>query len=175
MANALANTPPPAPDIPSGPRQGGNALMGPQSSGPPQPQQAPPQMPAPNHQQTVAALRHFDAVSSAFEAVWKDPDLGKSDVRKMLIDEASKLVADQFVTPAEAVGMLATFPENPFQQKKWIMDQIQHNQTAANVVLGHHQQAFGGMLDQMAGTPSTMDTHASDMAGLMSHYRPTRH
>jgi hypothetical protein len=171
MANALAtDTMPPAPDMPGPPptNAGGPSPR-------PQPQnglvQQPQPPPAPTHQQTVAALRHFDAVRSTWEKIAKNPEFGKSDLKKAIIDGASKLVADRIVKPDQAVTMLSVVPSNPFQQKKWVAEQIMHNQTAETMVLDHHRSAFYGTPDQDGQQASTMDTHHDDLAGLMGHYK----
>lgn len=166
--NSLSTPPTPNP----GPAP---ALMGAPGMPPGMPQApqgpgaAPPQAPpAPTHQQTVSALRHFAAIGKQLEIALKDPDLGKSSIKDKLIDGATTLVADRIIPPGQAVTMLATFPERPYDQKVWIIQHYQQIQQAENAVLAHHAAAFAGQGPQP--TPN-QDSHLQDMAGLMSgHY-----
>jgi hypothetical protein len=125
--------------------------------------------PAPSHQQTVAALRHFAALERELTTLLKDPDLGKSDLKSKIIDGTTGLVAQGYLTPAAAVTELGTVPERPFDQKKWLEQHFVQTIAAANQVLGHHQAAFpGGAPNEEA--PS-MDGHHDLMQGLASHYQ----
>lgn len=160
MTGALQSmAPPPAPN-PQGALAGGIQQA---------PQATPQQMPAPSHQQTVAALRHFAAIGKQLEIALKDPDLGKSDMRSKLIDGMTTLVADRIIPPGQAVTQLATFPERPFEQRQWLIQHYQQTQQARDAVLSHHAMAnAGGGPEQ---TPSG-DTHMQDMQGMMSaHYQ----
>ena len=175
MGNALSMPTPP--DIGDQAKVGGNALGGAAVSAPgqgPSPgqnsaQPAPP--PAPSHQQTVAALRHFDAIETELKTLLKNPDLGKSNMRSSIIDGMTGLVSDGIFTPSQAINQLADLPNDPFQQKKWIM---QHFATTANAQLGvlaHHQAAFAGQ--NVDETPPAQDDHVETIQGLKAHY-PTR-
>jgi len=159
MAPALRSMAPPPPPDPQG------AL----SAGVEAPQPGPPQqMPAPSHAQTVAALRHFAAIGKQLEVALKDPDLGKSDIRSKIIDGMTTLVADRIIPPGQAVTQLATFPDRPFDQKKWLIEHYQQTQQARNAVLSHH--AIGNAGGAPEPTPSA-DNHMQDVAGMMqSHY-----
>ena len=170
MGNALSaqGGPPPAPN----PQP--QAIMGAQGTpmgpgGPPAaPQGQPMPPPAPSHQQTVAALRHFSAIEKELTELLKNPDLGKSDLKSAIIDGTTKLVADGILTAASAVTELGTVPEKPFDQKKWLEHHFVQTLQAANAVLSHHAAAFSGQ--QVDTTPASPDDHQSHMAGLMSNY-----
>jgi hypothetical protein len=169
VANALQQVNPPAPDI--------NAVRGGQPSpaapnplgapggAPPQAQQPP----APTHQQTVAALRHFDAIQQELVGLLKDPDVGKSDVKSKIIDGMTGLVARRIVTPAGAVVQLGTVPDKPFDQKQWLLTHLQTVIQSSNNVLDHHRMAFAGQ--DVDTTPPNPDNHISDVAGLMSQFK----
>jgi hypothetical protein len=162
MANPLqaGMMPPEAPQVQPNAMQGG---------APPQQGAAPQQQaPAPNHAQTVAALRHLTALKQELVTLLKNPDLGKADMRSAIIDGVTKLVADRVVPPSAAVQKLATVPETPFQQKKWVENDYAQNAQAENVILAHHAAAFAGQGEQPPGDP---DNHMQDIQGLMSsHY-----
>lgn len=165
---------PPAPDQGAGSPLAAGVLQSPQmpqapTGAPGQQQQQPPQPPpAPTHAQTVAALRHFTAISKQLEDALKDPDLGKSDIKSKVIDGMTTLVANRIIPPGAAVTQLATFPEKPFDQRKWLLTHLQQVAQARDAVLGHHAMAFAG-----AGPEPTPhgDNHMQDISGMMAaHY-----
>ena len=138
------------------------------SPAPPQAQQAPQAPPAPSHAQTVAALRHFSAIMGELNTLIKDPDLGKADMKSAIIDGTTKLVSERMISPAQAVQMLATVPERPFDQKTWIMGHMQQAMQGENAVLVHHAAAFAGAPAQP--TPDA-DDHMDDLSSMMqTHY-----
>ena len=133
----------------------------------PQPQAAPP--PPPNHQQTVAALRHFDAIEKELTLLLKDPSVGRSDMKSEIIDGMTKLVASGFMTPATAITQLATVPERPFDQKKWLETHLMQTIQAANGVLTHHAAGFAGQ-DVDTSAPNN-DNHLGTMNGILGQYK----
>jgi hypothetical protein len=130
---------------------------------------APPQqMPAPSFQQTVAALRHFNAIGKQLVIALKDPDLGRTDLKSKIIDGMTTLVADRIIPPGQAVTQLATFPERPYEQRAWLLQHLQQTAVARNAVLDHHRLTN---MPQPAVPPTpSADTHLDDMAGLQGHY-----
>ena len=175
MGNALSMPAPP--DIGDQANVGGNALGGAPASAPGQgasPTQgaAPPAPPpAPSHQQTVAALRHFDAVERELTPLLKNPDLGKTNMRAAIIDSMTSLVSNGIMTAPQAVNQLADLPNDPFQQKKWLMQHFATTANAQQSVLAHHQAAFAGQ--NVDETPPDPDDHVETIQGLKAHY-PTR-
>lgn len=158
MSSALRSLAPPPPPNPQG------AL----SAGVQQAPQAPPQqMPAPSHNQVVAALRHFGAIQKQLDIALKDPELGKTDVRSRMIDGMTTLVADRIIPPGQAVTQLATFPDRPFEQRLWVQKHLEQTVQAKNAVLSHHAAAFAG-----GGPEPTPDAdgHMQDMASLHAQY-----
>jgi hypothetical protein len=136
----------------------------------------PPQSPpAPSHQQTVAALRHFTAIGGELEKALKDPDVGKADIKSKVIDGVTRLVARGIMPAADAVKTLSTFPARPFDQRKWLQTHLQQTQQAEMAVLEHHRAGNPGSGDfatesamHNSGSP---DDHLGTMAGMMSaHY-----
>ena len=79
-----------------------------------------PNSPAPDHQQTVAALRHFDAIMDELKVLKKNPDLGRASIKSAITDGVIKLVSARMLSPAEAVQQLSAVPEDPLQQRKWV-------------------------------------------------------
>lgn len=181
MNNLAFSGPPPAPDIqqqqPSSPT-GGNMLAGSPAGAPPGPntspaqsQGAPAPAPAPTHEQTVAAMRHFQAIQDEIEPLLKDPDVGKSDMKSKVIDGATKLVASRIFSPADAVAQLADFPEAPFEQRSWLIRHYFMATVAMHQVLDHHGSAAAAGMVPVGGKPKRGD-HMADMQGLRGHYKP---
>lgn len=172
MAGALdAGVPtPPAPQPNATPQPAtSGALSAPNFQGQPAPGQAP-QTPAPTHGQTVAALRHFDAIQTELVAILKDPAVGKSNVKSKIIDGVTKLVADRIMTPGDAVSQLASVPGDPFQQRKWLQMHLVQAVVGKIKVLGDHAKAFGGTPENIVDKTSNPDDHLADMQGVMGHY-----
>ncbi len=138
-----------------------------QSNGQPQ-QNKITQMPAPDHAQTVAALRHFHAIGSELETLLRNPSLGRADVKSDIIDGVTKLVSSRMMTPAQAVMQLADVPQDPVAQRKWIQQHYQQNEQAANSVLDAHRVSHAGKKAMPQGDP---DKHQDHLAGMMKmHY-----
>lgn len=176
MGNALSSgmeTPNAPNPQPRASQSGGNALaMAPPASGtgPQAPGGAPQQPPPPpSHQQTVAALRHFDAIERELMTLLANPDVGKTSMKSEIIDGTTRLVSAGILTPATAVTQLGTVPERPFDQKRWLEIHLQQTIQAADMVLGYHAQAFAGQeMDSSAPSP---DNHGRMIAGLASQYQ----
>ena len=167
QTNALSQKDMPGPAPPMGSPMANGAGPG---GMPPQAQGgAQPQAPAPSHQQTVAALRHFDAIEKQLTTALQDPDVGRSDIKSKVIDGMTRLVADGIFTPAQAVKELGSFPEKPFDQKGWLMQHLQQTVQAATMVLHDHQTAFAGQA--VDTTPPDPAQHTDMIQGLAQHYR----
>jgi hypothetical protein len=130
-----------------------------------------PKVPAPTHEQTVAALRHFYALQDELEPLLKDPNLGKVDLRSKAIDGATKLVAARIFTPADAVGQLVDFPDQPQQQKNWLIQKYFMAHVSVLQVLDHHGAAAAAGMVPATGKPNK-ERHIDDMRGLLEHYKP---
>lgn len=153
---------PPNPDMPQGPSPAASPMA------PAQPQQAPP--PPPTHQQTVAALRHFDAIEQELTTLLKDPDLGKADMKSKIIDGTTSLVAKRIVSPAQAVMQLGSVPDRPFDQKQWLLTHYQQTVQAGAAVLAHHGAGVATGMTPIDTTAPNPDDHQTAMAGVMSNY-----
>lgn len=161
MANSLSTPPAPNPN--------------PQDQAAPAQNAAPAQIPAPTHEQTVAALRHFQAINKELRGLLLNPDLGKADIRSAVIDAVTRLVAGRIIPPEQAVTELAKFPDRPFDQKQALSQMLAQNMAGEIAVLEHHGQTnppqsedFGA---ENAMNSSDPDNHMQTMQGMMqSHY-----
>jgi hypothetical protein len=172
MGNPLDLSPvsPPAPN-PNPDRRSYNALTGGSNALMPQPQR---QMPAPNHQETCAALRHFMAIIDELQVLEKNPALGRSDMKSQISDGVIKLVSERMISPASAVPILTDLPDDPLQQRKRVQQMLQQTIAAQNNVLHHHVMAHPGTLDwrqESQHQAGSMDDHMQTIEGLGSQYR----
>jgi hypothetical protein len=136
MPNPLqTGAPPPPPEQTSGPANG-LQVNAPAANGAPQAAQQLP--PPPSHEQTVAALRHFDAIKGGLQEMLKDPAVGRSDVKDKIIDGMTKLVAERMVSAPQAVQQLSQVPSDPIAQRKWLTTMLQQTVQAENGILDHY-------------------------------------
>lgn len=112
----------------------------------------------------------MDAIEAELETILKDPAIGKSNMKSKIIDGVSKLVANRIMTAGAAVGQLATVPEEPFQQKKWLQQHLLNAVLSKVAVLAHHAAAFGGTPEHMVDKTSSPDDHLADIQSVMGHY-----
>lgn len=133
------------------------------------------QAPNPSPEQVEAGIRHFHAIVASLMPVAKDPELGKSDLKRKIIDSATQLVGERILSPAEAVAQLRDVPEKPFDQKKWVTDHIMGAQHGANYLLDHFRAANPGdgnwQQDIAQAKPGNRDHHSHHMKALHDHYK----
>lgn len=164
MANALQGGGPPEAPMPAE----GAAQPNPLPQGGAQ-QQAP----APSHAQTVATLRHVNAIQDELEGLLENPNIGKSSIKSAIIDSATKLVANRIITPAQAVQQLGSVPDEPLEQRKWLRQQLMQSVQTQNAILDHHRAAHTGG-DEAAHAPYDPEGHMDTMAGVNEHYKGLR-
>lgn len=165
MANPLevGMVSPPAPNQ----NDNGNAL---QQGAPAQQQNAPP---PPTHAQTVAALRHFDAIKGELKTLLANPALGKSDIHSAIIDGVTNLVGKRIMAPAEAVMQLSKVPENPLEQRKFLQAQMMQTVQAEHAIVDHHRNTNLGSGDWATESQqhnTNPDNHMQDMSALQANY-----
>src|SRR6185503_15303580 len=76
--------------------------------------------PAPTHQETVAALRHFHEIQRQLGPLLKNPKLGKDDMKGDVYTVGASLLGGGFMTLPEVMTELKSFPKEPIDQRKWI-------------------------------------------------------
>jgi len=139
-------------------------------------QPGPQQAPAPTHGQTVAALRHFNAVLGELKGLLQNPDLGKANLKSTIIDGMTKLVAERIIPPAAAVSQLASVPDAPYQQAQWAANHYAQTVQAQAAVLDHHRQSAMGtgnydLENALHSDESDPENHLETMHGTMAqHY-----
>lgn len=150
---------------PPNPDAGGNPLQGgPQASAAPAP---------PSYEQTVAALRHFDAVKGELTTLLNNPALGRSDIKSSVIDGTTKLVAERFMSPEDAVMQLSKVPTDPLQQRKWLQTMLAQTVQSENAVLDHYGAGnphLGAVADHVKKNHGHKDAHMNHMKALQVNY-----
>jgi len=171
MPNALdSGMPPPAQAQP------GAQANGLQPSGPPASGAAPPAAPPPppTHEQTVAALRHFDAIKGELTVLLKDPAAGRSDLKSKIIDGVTKLVSERILSAPQAVQQLAQVPSDPLQQRKWMQTMLAQTVQAEQGIVEHHRNTNLGSGDWATEAAqhhnTNPDEHMEHMKALSANY-----
>lgn len=138
--------------------------------------QAEPSPAAPTHEQTVAALRHFDAIKGGLQELLKDPAVGRSDVKDKIIDGMAKLVSERMVSAPQAVMQLSQVPSDPLAQRKWLQTMLQQTLQAENGVLDHYGAGnpyLGSVAEHMAAHKGgARDDHMGHLKALHANYSP---
>ncbi|MDB5584900.1 MAG: hypothetical protein JWR80_10076 [Bradyrhizobium sp.] len=62
------------------------------------------------------AMKRFGIMNSAVSGIMGDPDFGKKDIRKKVVDVVGRLVKDEVLTVPHAVEALKGIPDDPAQQ-----------------------------------------------------------
>lgn len=177
MANSFGTETPPAPSPGGGNALSSGAMTAPQGASPPagQPGQAATPAP-PTHAQTVAALRHLDAVRKEIEIIAKDPTLGKSNMKSKVIDGVLRLVAGGIMQTTQAVEELSKVPTEPLLQMKWAKSMLTQTQQAENGILDHYGATSphtGTVADHFNSTQdvSHPDDHQEHLGALAANYK----
>jgi hypothetical protein len=127
----------------------------------------------PTHEQTVAALRHFDAIKGGLQELLKDPVTGRSDVKDKIIDGMAKLVSERMVSAPQAVMTLSQVPSDPVAQRKWLQTQLQQTLQAEAGIMEHHRNTNLGSGDwatEAQKHASKPDDHMGHMSALAANY-----
>lgn len=133
-------------------------------------------MQAPSHQETVALLQHMSAFRRRWAAMLKDPEIGTKDMRGDVQDMMADMMADDYASLPEVMGLLKTVPTNPLEQKQWIEKHIQNDDQAMRMVLEHHAAAAGPLGDVQMEL-ATLQSSGGDRAALVkaAHARYKAH
>lgn len=170
MPNALDSGMPPPAQAQTGPQGNGLQQGGPPANGA-APQAAP--LPPPTHEQTVAALRHFDAIKGELTTLLKDPAAGRSDLKSKIIDGVTKLVSERILSAPQAVQQLAQVPSDPLQQRKWMQTMLTQAVQAEQGIVEHHRNTNLGSGDWATEAQkhnTNPDDHMEHMKALNANY-----
>lgn len=130
----------------------------------------PPRMPAPTAAQTRAGLRRFDAVMGAMRQIMKNPELGRTNQRPAIMDQASRLLSARVLSLAELMNAIAPLNDQPLAQKQLVAGIYNSAFQASNALLDHHGAAVAaGRVSPDSGDYSA-DSHDEHMTALLAHY-----
>ena len=132
---------------------------------------SPPPQPAPTAAQATAAVRRLNAVMSAMRNVMQAPGYGRTNIRPVLLDQASKLIGSRLLSLPEVMNSISGVPDQPVEQKEWVANTYMNAQRAAASVLDHHGAAVAtGKLPPNGGDKYDPDDHDRHINELHSHY-----
>lgn len=124
----------------------------------------------PSHQETVALLQHISAFRRRWAQMLKDPEIGTKDMRGDVQDMMADMMADDYASLPEVMGLLKSIPTKPLEQRQWIEKHVANDDQAMQTVLAHHAMApIGGPM----GPPVT-DENRSDLV-KQAHARYKAH
>ena len=139
-----------------------------------QPQQ-PGQPPQPiGKDQVVAALHHFGAVQKQMSKILKIPTLGKSNARPAIADATAQLMIDKIRSLPEAMNALKLVPNDPGEQKAWVMTAVQNAQAAEKKIVQDYITQGPGPEPESEHGAWSQDNHKTHMDSVMSHYQVGR-
>ena len=99
--------------------------------------------------------------------VMNDPNLGKKNIRPKILDAAADLLASKTLSLTEIMGKMASLPDDPIQQKKFVENMLNTLTQAQTMVLEHHKNAPPEPEGQGEWSK---DTHGTHLDALMQHY-----
>ena len=169
--NPLANVA--APSQPQGGMQGNQQNPLSRLAGPMPGQAPPPQQPAPTTAQATAAVRRLTAVMNAMREVMQSPGYGRTNIRPVLLDAASKLIGSRLLSLPEIMISISGVPDDPVKQKDFVSNTYNNAQRAAASILDHHGSAVatGKLPPNGGGDKYDPANHEQHFNGAMSHYR----
>jgi hypothetical protein len=130
----------------------------------------PPRPPAPSAAQATAAIKRFGAVQSAMRDLLQNPDLGRSNIRPAILDQASKLMSARVLSLPECMQAIGKVSDDPLAQKSLVAGIFNQASQAESAVLAHHTAAVAMGMVQRGGEKYQADDHDRHMSGLLAHY-----
>jgi hypothetical protein len=130
----------------------------------------PPRPPAPTAAQTTAAIKRFGAVQSAMRDLLQNPNLGRTNVRPAIMDQASKLLSARVLSLPEVMSAIGKVGDDPLAQKSLVAGIFTQAQQAENAVLAHHTAAVAMGMVQRGGEKYQAADHDRHMSSFLGHY-----
>ena len=120
-------------------------------------------------QQVIAGLHHLQSFQKEFAPLLNSPILGKGNIRPKVFDAAATLIGAGIFSVPEVMNGIKDLPEDPLDQKKWLITKITNAGMAEKKLL---QDYIGQGPGQEPEGPEYSDkTHKDHMAGLMGNYK----
>ena len=131
----------------------------------------PPRPPAPSAAQATAAVRRLSAVQESMRVILQNPDLGRTNVRPAIMDQASKLLSARVLSLPEVMSALGNIGDEQLAQKSTVAGIYNQAKQAESAVLAHHTAAVAmGMVPRNGGEKYQAADHDRHMSGLLGHY-----
>jgi hypothetical protein len=131
----------------------------------------PPRPPAPTAAQATAAVRRLSAVQESMRVILQNPDLGRTNVRPAIMDQASKLLSARVLSLPEVMNAIGKVGDDPLAQKSMIAGIFNQATQAESAVLAHHTAAVAmGMVPRNGGEKYQAADHDRHLSGLLGHY-----
>ena len=131
----------------------------------------PPRPPAPSAAQATAAVRRLSAVQESMRVILQNPDLGRTNVRPAIMDQASKLLSARVLSLPEVMSAIGKVGDDPLAQKSMIAGIFNQAKQAESAVLAHHTAAVAlGLTPRSGGEKYQAADHDRHMSGLLGHY-----
>ena len=131
----------------------------------------PPRPPAPSAAQATAAVRRLSAVQESMRVILQNPDLGRTNIRPAIMDQASKLLSARVLSLPEVMTAIGKVGDDPLAQKSMVAGIFNQAKQAESAVLAHHTAAVAvGMVPRNGGEKYQAADHDRHMSGLLGHY-----
>lgn len=134
----------------------------------------PGQRPAPNYEQTVAALHHLTQFHRRWTELLSDPEIGKKNLRPELTDMMADVMGEGLATLPQVMTLLSGFPSEPLAQRQWVQKHSDNDLKAIDMILAQHAAAFPRSGDPMRDGPipgPSKSDHLDVIGGLMKNYK----
>jgi hypothetical protein len=114
------------------------------------------------------AMKNIGAVNSTISGLLGDPDVGKADISKKIIDATTRLVKDNVYSAQHVTEALKSMPTDPSQQANWLRNIYSQTQSAEQ----RAQSFFGSPNVINSGSQQTI-TQVPGYPGLPVQQRGT--
>lgn len=128
--------------------------------------------PAPNHEQTAAAVHHLAEFQRQWKRLMAVPGFGKQDIKGDVLEMMADVMGEQLVTLPQVMNELKGLPTDPLGQRQWVEEHYKKAEQASIMLLQHYAAA-----NPRTGSepPPNFDgnggDHATMMKGLVDHYK----
>lgn len=118
------------------------------------------------------AMKNIGAVNSTIAGLLGDPDVGKADISKKIIDATTRLVKDNVYSAQHVTEALKGMPTDPVRQAQWLRNIYSQTQSAEQ----RAQSFFGGVqpISDAAGTRFTQTPGYPNLPAQERGYVPNQ-
>ncbi len=132
-----------------------------------QPQGGPPKQLTMDH--VLSLLHHMRSFNKAFAPILKDDSLGTKNIRPKVFEAAAQLMGEKVLNLSQVMNAVKTLPDDPFEQKKWLLNIVRMNEMVQDRVVEQYGQNENWMDDAAQSTFDPRD-HGKHIQGLVDRY-----